>query len=581
MIQPNIVVHLQSQAQAAFPPGEFVRPVPRPVVKRMAPVLPVLGKVIRRHARASQRPAILLQQEKLPVGPNIRAARAGVNRQVANQAHTVFIGILPQLAPLLPKAKLPLPGRFHPLGILPPQLGQIRRFAVALRRRPFLPGLFRQFRRFANRRKQGPIIQPIALLLAELLISQQMLRSHPAASQSQGLCGQLLLPGKHRKRRVRGVAFTHRVQRQQLPKLLPGHRQIIHKTTARRRPTALRGRQGAQRAKHAGRPLRLPLLRRAAAEQPHLTGKTRQGLQQTNLPGHHRFPAREQLQRPARAIRHRQFQAHRLLSPVADHQNFFIPIAPGRLTGLLLLRLSPKTAAGINLRGQSQRPKSPVRQQRIFLTQISQPLIPAQQLRIFPPPRIRAAVKGIGQTLRASLVAVVNAGYSQHRKLQQREQLQPLQALGPLFRAQGKFLRRLPARRCIPVKNGQASRAATQHRQNAGGVVGANQIQIAGQSLRRIVLQLANKPLRQLLRPNLPQQPSLRPILKRIVHHAVQLVAKQIAAVLAVALLVAGVLPNLAQHQRVRHFCLSGRRQPGNEKVRQLVGHIQPPTAGP
>ena len=66
-----------------------------------------------------------------------------------------------------------------------------------------------------------------------------------------------------------------------------------------------------------------------------------------------------------------------------------------------------------------------------------------------------------------------------------------------------------------------------------------------------------------------------------IIHHAVQLVAKQIAPPLGVGDLGGGVLPDFAQKEAVRGGFLHSGTNFGNKVIRQLIGYVQPPTRSP
>ena len=66
-------------------------------------------------------------------------------------------------------------------------------------------------------------------------------------------------------------------------------------------------------------------------------------------------------------------------------------------------------------------------------------------------------------------------------------------------------------------------------------------------------------------------------VAQRIVHHAVQLSASEIAAALGIGDLVGGILPDLTDDESIRFFLLCGGIQSGDKIVGQLVCDIQPP----
>ena len=66
-----------------------------------------------------------------------------------------------------------------------------------------------------------------------------------------------------------------------------------------------------------------------------------------------------------------------------------------------------------------------------------------------------------------------------------------------------------------------------------------------------------------------------------VVHNAVQLPAQKIAAALRIGNFCGGVLPDLADEGGVRVCFLHSGAEGGDEIIRQLIGHIQPPAGGP
>lgn len=127
----------------------------------------------------------------------------------------------------------------------------------------------------------------------------------------------------------------------------------------------------------------------------------------------------------------------------------------------------------------------------------------------------------------------------------------------------------------------QVLRSLAQDGQDSGRVVGADEIQRPIEGRGRIVLVDGLHGHGKVPGVFSAQQKVQRPRAEGIVHGAVQLVSQQVWPQLAVADLVAGVLPDLTQNQRIGPLCLS---RPGNgvdQAVRQLVCHIQPPAGGP
>ena len=64
---------------------------------------------------------------------------------------------------------------------------------------------------------------------------------------------------------------------------------------------------------------------------------------------------------------------------------------------------------------------------------------------------------------------------------------------------------------------------------------------------------------------------------KGVIHHRVELRPSQISAAFAVAYLVGGVLPDLAEDICVGLLRLNGEPQPVEEFIGQFVGNVEPP----
>ena len=120
------------------------------------------------------------------------------------------------------------------------------------------------------------------------------------------------------------------------------------------------------------------------------------------------------------------------------------------------------------------------------------------------------------------------------------------------------------------------NRIRAQQRQDAGRVVGAQNVQTAVEGGRGVVLPLllhGVPEVRRVAAPEIVQR--RRP--QGIVHQAVGLPTQQVLAAAGVGDLVAAVLPHLAQQKAVGLFLLHGGANFLNKVVWQLVGHVQPP----
>ena len=110
--------------------------------------------------------------------------------------------------------------------------------------------------------------------------------------------------------------------------------------------------------------------------------------------------------------------------------------------------------------------------------------------------------------------------------------------------------------------------------------MGAKEVHQGEECLRRVVFPEGFQRFPEIVSVSTPQVGDERRA-EGVVHHAVQLVAKQIAPPLGVGDLGGGVLPDLAQKEAVRGGFLHSGTNFGNKVIRQLIGYVQPPTGGP
>jgi len=61
MVDPNHVDQSEQGPESAYPPSEAICRHVRPVIKWVAPALPIAGEVIRRHASQGHRVQILIE----------------------------------------------------------------------------------------------------------------------------------------------------------------------------------------------------------------------------------------------------------------------------------------------------------------------------------------------------------------------------------------------------------------------------------------------------------------------------------------------------------------------------------------
>ena len=179
-------------------------------------------------------------------------------------------------------------------------------------------------------------------------------------------------------------------------------------------------------------------------------------------------------------------------------------------------------------------------------------------------------VQGILEALHAGLVAVVDGGGAGEGVQQHHRQRQPPHRPPPRFGGQvigGPGL--------LGLGNG----VRPQQRQDAGRVVGAQNVQPAVEGGRGIVLPLLLHGVPERCRVAAADIVQHRAA-QGIVHQAVGLPAQQIPPPAGIGDLVAAVLPHLAQQIAVGLFLLHDGADLLDEVVRQLVGHVQPPAVG-
>ena len=138
-----------------------------PVVDGIAPELPLGAEIVRRHAGNHARPALVVEQEKLRIGPHVARVRRDEKGQIADQTHASSAGVFLQARALAEQEELaeadlvdfsreiparPIERGRRPLDELRRPL-EIRRASVSL----------------LERAEQGVVVQPVGLRLAELL----------------------------------------------------------------------------------------------------------------------------------------------------------------------------------------------------------------------------------------------------------------------------------------------------------------------------------------------------------------------------------------------------------------------------
>ena len=188
-------------------------------------------------------------------------------------------------------------------------------------------------------------------------------------------------------------------------------------------------------------------------------------------------------------------------------------------------------------------------------------------------PREGPAVVGVGQALHAQLVPVVDAWDAEVGHLHENGEPE-----APLRKA-ALTVREAPGHAVGPGLPVGMVECAAQHTHEAWAVVAREQVERRGLRLGRVVLGDGDEALGSCPGAHVPEEKPERSIAERVVHGAVELAAQEVATQLAVAHLVGGILPDLAEHERVRTLGRGGRANLLDELVGQLVCHVKAPTA--
>src|SRR4030095_11337888 len=106
MIQANHVNVSQQRAQTRDAPTIAVLPKSVPVIDGVAPKLSLRAEVIGRNTGYETRPALLVQQKQLRVGPDIARVGRDEEGQVADKAQTLGAGICLESLALAEQQKL-------------------------------------------------------------------------------------------------------------------------------------------------------------------------------------------------------------------------------------------------------------------------------------------------------------------------------------------------------------------------------------------------------------------------------------------------------------------------------------------
>src|SRR5690554_678070 len=159
MIDANHVHRCQRAADAREPPTIILGRHRLPIIQRIAPFLPVLAKIIRRHARNLGRLARRVELKYLAMRPGIGAVHGDEYRDIADELYSLLARVVAQRLPL--RTRDPLLEFYAPnlLGMRVARPLKRRRVAPDKFGRPIAPTLAAKL--FFERYIKGVIGQPI------------------------------------------------------------------------------------------------------------------------------------------------------------------------------------------------------------------------------------------------------------------------------------------------------------------------------------------------------------------------------------------------------------------------------------
>ena len=193
VIQSNRVHVGQQGAQSVDAPAIACPAQRLPVIDGVAPELSLGAEVVRRHAGHEARPALLVEQEQFRVGPDIARVGGDEEGQVADQAQAPGLGVLLEACPLAEQQELCEADLIDRVRQVPAGPGQGSRVAPDQLGRPLevigalVPGF--------QRPEQGVVLQPVRLLVAELLIGGPQVGARPARKWFQAVSSNRCLNG--------------------------------------------------------------------------------------------------------------------------------------------------------------------------------------------------------------------------------------------------------------------------------------------------------------------------------------------------------------------------------------------------
>ena len=150
-----------------------------PVVDRVAPELPVRAEVVGRHAGDEARLVVSSSRNNSRVGPDVARVGGDEKRQIADQAHAPGMGVLLEACPLAEQQELGEANLIDRVRQLSRACARAGRFAPDQLGRPL--EVMRAVVSGLQRAEQGVVVQPVRLVVAELLKGGPQVRTRPRA----------------------------------------------------------------------------------------------------------------------------------------------------------------------------------------------------------------------------------------------------------------------------------------------------------------------------------------------------------------------------------------------------------------
>ena len=191
---------------------------------------------------------------------------------------------------------------------------------------------------------------------------------------------------------------------------------------------------------------------------------------------------------------------------------------------------------------------------------------------IFLSPWVRAAAEGIGHAHKAGFVSVIDRGHAGQRA--DKTQGGEIARLAQSVLLIGKVQRLSLLARGFQVRN------SSQNGDGARLIVAAQQVHTGIEELGRIILALGFERAFKGAGIDMAQHKAQNGVAHRVVHTAVQRIARAVIAQHAVGFLAGSVLPDLAEDESFGLGGFGAFAQLAQKLHGQLVGHVETPAGG-